>query len=180
MEAFSIHVHHTGKLNFHNWAYFDKNELSVSASGRLVHRGNGVLLESRELAEQYKDAITARRIKSGDREFDAEVECVSGSYPEFSESIKKDSEVIRQKLEAWNYPTPQNQNIVFNDKGWVIRIQHEDKKQLFYLMSLGKKSLDFCGNKDKAKIYKQESFVQKALEQINKVPKLRAVATEVE
>ena len=121
MEAFSIHVHHTGKLNFHNWTYFDKNELSVSASGRLVHRGNGVLLESRELAEQYKDAITARRIKSGDREFDAEVECVSGSYPEFSESIKKDSEVIRQKLEAWNYPTPQNQNIVFN--GYAAQIQ---------------------------------------------------------
>lgn len=171
MEAFSIHVNHSDKLNFHNWSYFDKNELSVSVSGRLVHATDGVHLVSRELAEQYKDAITARRIKSGDEEFDAEVVCVSSSRPDFIESIAKDSEVVRKKLEAWNYPTPES--LTINDNGWIIRVQHDDKEQPLYLMNLGKDgSIKLCGSKDTAKTYKRESFVQKALKQINKNPRL--------
>jgi len=179
MEAFSIHVSHSDKLNFHNWSYFEKNELSVSVSGRLVHALDGVHLESRELAEQYKDAIKARRIKSGDREFDAEVVRVSSPHPAFSESVMRDSEAIREKLKKWNYPTPQN--ITINDSGWLIRVQHEDQEQLFYLMTLCKDdSVKLCSNKDTAKIYKRESFVQKALEKINKNPKIRAFATKIE
>jgi len=179
MEAFGIHVHHTDKLNFYNWAYFDKNELSVSVNRRLVHVLDGVCLVSRELAEQYKDAITARRIKSGDREFDAEVVRVSASSLGFIESVMKDSEVIREKLEKWNYPTPQN--ITIDNSGWVIRVQHEDQKQSSYLRTLSKdNSIRLCSNKNDAKIYKQESFVQKVLKEINKSPKLRAFATKVE
>lgn len=179
MEAFSIYVSHSDKLNFYNWSYFEKNELSVSVSGRLVHALAGVCLVSKELAEQYKDAIKARRIKSGDREFDAEVICISGSNPSFVKSVIDDSEVVRKKLEKWNYPTPEN--IVIDNSGWVIRVKHQDQDQSLYLVTLSKDdSIRLCPNKNDAKIYKRESFVQKALKKLNKCEKLRAFATKVE
>lgn len=172
MEAFGIQVHHTDKINFQNFYYFEKHELFVSANGRLVQMANGVLLESKELSEHYKDAITTRRMKAGDSQFDAEVVRVSSLSPDSFESVKKDSEVMREKLEAWNYLTPQN--ITINDNGWVIRVQHEDKEQPLYLMTLGKDgSIRLCQNKDTAKTYKRSEFVQKALKEINKNPKLK-------
>jgi hypothetical protein len=177
MEAFRIHVNHSDKLNFHNWHHFQKNELSVSVNGRLVHVTGGVCLVSRELAEQYKQAITARRIKAGDKEFDAEVVSVSSSRPQFNEAITKNSDVIRKKLEVWKYPTPEN--TIINDSGWVIRVQHDDKEQPLYLMNLGKNgSVKLCSDKKSAKRYKRDSFVQKALKEMNKNPKLRAFATD--
>jgi hypothetical protein len=179
MEAFSIHVSHSDKLNFHNWSHFEKNQLYVSVNGRFVHAIDGVCLLSKELAEQYKDAIKARRIKFGDKEFDAEVVSVSSSYPNFSKSVMNDSEIIRKKLEKWNYPTPQN--IIVDESGWVIHVKHEDQKQASYLMTLSKdNTIRLCSNKNDAKTYKSESFVQKALKEINKSPKLRAFATKVE
>jgi hypothetical protein len=171
-EAFSISVIDT-KNSFlieQSW-----EGLYVSVHGRLVDE-NGILLDSKELAEQYKDAITARRIKAGDKEFESEVVDVTHllSQPKFSEKTKYDSEVIRAKLEKWKYPTPQN--ITVNDNGWIISVQIEER--FWYLGKLGKDgSMKVCTHKSGAKIYKLESFVQKALKEINSHPKHRAVAS---
>ena len=51
------------------------------------------------------NAITARRFKDGDKNFEAEVVKVSGSSTIFLEAVKKDSVVILYKLGKWNYPT---------------------------------------------------------------------------
>jgi len=178
MEAFYISVIHSDKLNFYNHEHCEKGELSISINGRLVHREKSARLQSRELAEQYKNAIHAKRLKAGDLGFEAEVEIVSSECSKFINGVKSDSEQVILKLEKWKYPTPESVKIT--NSHWIIRIQIEGNEQEHYLKKLGTKgTLDLVSHQDIAKQYKRHHFVQKALLKINSHPKLRAFAVEV-
>jgi len=177
MEAFRIKVIQTENLNFHNHSYYEKGELSVSVSGRLVHQTNCALLESFELAEHYKNAIHARHLKNGDKFFEAEIEKIASPSTTFSKQVSDDSKVIREKLEKWKYPNPNAVKITEN--GWVIRLQIEDDEKTYYLCKIGEPQIKLSNSRDAAKVYKKQHFVQKALEKLNKNPKFRAIAVEV-
>ncbi|WP_028863866.1 hypothetical protein [Psychromonas aquimarina] len=178
MEAFYISVIHSDKLNFHNYEYCENGELSIGVSGRLIHREKSARLQTRELAEQYKNAIHAKRLKAGDLGFEAKVERVLSDCSRFISGVKSDSELIRHKLEKWKYPTPEAVETLHSS--WIIRIQIEDNDQEHYLRKLGTKgTLDLANHQALAKQYKKHHFVQKALLKINSHPKLRAFAVEV-
>jgi len=100
-EAFSVKVIFTDKLNFNTFEYYEKNELFVASSSRLSR--NNACLNSRELAEQYKDAITKRRIKSGDKRFEAEVVTISSVRfdNKFLKQIENDSKIVLEKINKW-------------------------------------------------------------------------------
>ena len=100
-KAFSVRVVVTDKLNFHTFEYYEKNELFVASSSRLSR--NNACLNSRELAEQYKDAITKRRIKSGDKRFEAEVVTISSVRfdNKFLKQIENDSKIVLEKINKW-------------------------------------------------------------------------------
>jgi hypothetical protein len=176
MEAYSVKVINTDKTNFTTFEYLEKNELAVAASGRLVHETGAVILESEELATHYMNAITARRIKDGDKDFETEVVKVSGSSPLFLKAIKEDSSIVLNKLEKWNYPTIDSENKP--DTGWIIHIEMQGHENDFYLLKIGKNGFSMTQDKDLAKKYKQHHFIQKALEQLKNVKNIRAVAVE--
>jgi hypothetical protein len=180
MDAYSVRVTYadSSKLDYHAWCSYEKNELFIGASSRLVNFSRAAHLDSLELASQFRDAIIARQHKKGHIDFEAEVQQVRAEYKGFTESIETDSRTVREKLETWGYPKPGEPT---DHSGWVIQVKHEDKAETFYLVSLSKNgSVKLSSNKNLAKRYKQNHFVQKALIEINKSPKLRAVATETE
>ena len=100
MEAFSVKVVVTDKLNINTFAYYEKNELFVAASSCLSRKG--AYLNSRELAEQYRKAISKRRKKSGDKRFEAIVVTIDSRDEKFPEQIRSDSKTILDKLKKWN------------------------------------------------------------------------------
>jgi hypothetical protein len=131
MEAYYINVIHSDKLNFHNNDYCEKGELSIGTSVRLIHRSDAAKLESLELAEHYKNAIHAKRLKTGDMDFEAKVERVISQDSKFISRVKEDSEIVLSKLGKWKYPTPEQVNL--NKGGWIVRVQIEDEEQDLYL-----------------------------------------------
>ena len=176
MDAYSVKVINTDKVNFNTFEYLEKNELAVAASGRLVHETGAAVLETEELATHYMNAITARRFKDGDKNFEAEVVKISGSSTIFLETVKKDSVVVLNKLEKWNYPTVDSESKP--DRGWIIHLDIQDHDNDFYLLKIGKTRFTVTQDKDLAKRYKQHQFVQKALEHLKNVKNIRAVAVE--
>lgn len=133
MDAYSVRVTYadSSKLDYHAWCSYEKNELFIGASARLVNFSRTAHLDSLELATQFRDAIIARQHKNGHMDFEAEVEQVRANYKGFAESIQKDSKAVREKLEAWGYQKPSD--IVADQSGWVIQVKHEDKPETLYL-----------------------------------------------
>jgi hypothetical protein len=103
MEAYSVRVTcaDSKKLDYYAWSSYEKHELFVGASSRLVNFSKAAHLDSPELANQFRDAIITRQHKKGHTDFDAEVVEVWSNSKGFSETIEKDSKKIREKLEAW-------------------------------------------------------------------------------
>lgn len=104
MEAYSVRVTYadSSKLDFYAWASYEKNELFVGASARLVNFAKAVHLDSEELAMQYRDAIIDKQRKKGHSDFEAEVEQIWSRDNDFAKSIENDSKIVREKLAAWN------------------------------------------------------------------------------
>lgn len=61
MKAFAIKVKQTNDLNYSTAKYFEKGELGVSATGRLVHISRSAMLESQSLANDFSDEVRKNR-----------------------------------------------------------------------------------------------------------------------
>lgn len=99
LKAYAVKVIMTDKLNFNTFVLYEKNELFVTKAGRLGRFE--ALIETKELAEQFKDELTKRRIKSGDKGFEAEVIQVSSSGEKFQNQITADTIAVKEKLNSW-------------------------------------------------------------------------------
>jgi hypothetical protein len=92
MEAYSVRVTYADsrKLSYYAWASYEKHELFISSSTRLVNFSKAALLDSAELATQFRDVIIARQHKKGHMDFEAQVLQVRANYKGFAESIEKE------------------------------------------------------------------------------------------
>lgn len=176
MDAFTVHVTSTGKINDNNFYHYEKGELYVGVTGQLYGLGSAVLLETKRIAERYKDAITTRRLNAGDGEFEATVEKITSSGALFEEKVKVHSEKVTDKLKKWgvlSFKKPSN-------SGWLILIKHKELGDNFYLLSYGKKGkFKMTNEKAKAKLYKKRAFALNAVDEINKIEKCQAIAVEL-
>lgn len=162
MEAFTVQVTEadSSRLEYHAWVSYEKHELFISPSGRMVNMFSAANLDSLELATQFRDAIIARQFKVGHRDFKAEVQMVRSTHKGFAESIVVASKTVREKLIAWGCPKPED--ITIDQGHWIIRAQHPDNPSALYLVTLGKNgSAKFSTRQDLAKRYKQEHFVRR-------------------
>ncbi len=181
MESYSIRVIHSDKLNFNTSTFLEKNELSISANGRMCHQQKGVCLDSKELAESYLNAIKIRRQQDGDTEFDAVITMWRSDNAKLAEIIKADSKHVREKLSNWKNSLKKKDVTTQSKPKWIVRIQIKEDEQTYFLSKMGRgTTFDITTDKTHAKRYTQFHFVQKALEKINQSQHFRAFSIEVD
>ena len=97
---YTVKVVHTDRVPFDLFGDLEKGSLYISAGGRLCGPGAAVYLKSKQLAEAYVLALTARR-KRTDPHFSACVDKVTSSYEGHLQFVARDSQKVSEKLARW-------------------------------------------------------------------------------